>query len=145
MAVLIQRQHKKKISVELLKKAAKEALAVKDLKADKVEVSILLTDDAEIARMNLQYRGKEGPTDVLSFAQNDGMVMPGASKMLGDVVVSIDTAERQALDAGRTVEDETVQLVIHGVLHLLGYDDVNQTGYEEMVEIGQRVWERVSI
>lgn len=145
MAVLIQRQHKKKISVELLKKAAKEALAVKDLKADKVEVSILLIDDAEIARMNLQYRGKEGPTDVLSFAQNDGMVMPGASKMLGDVVVSIDTAERQALDAGRTVEDETVQLVIHGVLHLLGYDDVNQTGYEEMVEIGQRVWERVSI
>jgi len=145
VAILIQRQHKTKIPVELLRTAAKEALAEKELKAEKVEVSILLIDDAEMARMNQQYRGKEGPTDVLSFAQNDGMVMPGTSKMLGDVVISIDTAERQALAAGRTVEEEIAQLVIHGVLHLLGYDDVNQTGYEEMVEVGQRVWERVSI
>jgi probable rRNA maturation factor len=131
--------------MELLRNAAKEALAEKDLKAEKVEVSILLIDDAEMARLNKQYRDKEGPTDVLSFAQNDGMAMPGTSKMLGDVVVSIDTAERQAIAAGRTIEDETAQLVIHGVLHLLGYDDVDEKGFMEMVEVGQRVWKRISI
>lgn len=107
-----------------------------------VEVSIALVDDTTIHQLNRQYRRKDKPTDVLSFAQADGMPMPGMPRLLGDVVISMDTALRQAEAGGRTLDDETCQLAIHGVLHLLGYDDVSPEGYAEMVDKGRAAWER---
>lgn len=93
--------------------------------------------------LNAQYRGKDAPTDVLSFTQETAAPLPGAPRLLGDVVVSVDTAARQAAAGGRTLDDETAQLVIHGVLHLLGYDDATTEGFSTMVRKGTAIWERV--
>lgn len=92
------------------------------------EVSVLFTEDAFISDLNLQYRGVEGPTDVLSFALSDPdsevdrVVVPGLPEMLGDVVISLETAGRQAFSAGKTEDQEIALLLVHGVLHLLGFD-----------------------
>jgi probable rRNA maturation factor len=85
------------------------------------ELSILLVSDAEMRKLNRDYRGKDRPTDVLSFAQQEG---PGGAPagLLGDVVVSVDTAKRQAAERGATLPREAERLLVHGVLHLLGYD-----------------------
>ena len=98
------------------------------------EVSILLTDDDEIQNMNRRYRGIDKPTDVLSFPQLDASLAtpPGCPVALGDVIISIPTAHRQADARGQALPDEIDLLVVHGVLHLLGYDDVTDEGAEEM-------------
>jgi len=104
----------------------------------------LLTDDATIRDLNTRYREIDQPTDVLSFAQEQQISLPGAPKLLGDIVISIDTALQQAGVGKRSLDDEVSQLAIHGVLHLLGYDDATSEGYEEMVRKGAEVWQRVS-
>jgi probable rRNA maturation factor len=93
------------------------------------ELSILLCDDATIHALNRTHRRKNKPTDVLAFALREGRPMPGASGMLGDVVISLDTAARQAEELGRTLWDEVTWLLAHGLLHLVGYD--HRTAAEE--------------
>lgn len=93
--------------------------------AQDTEVSILLTDDAHIAQLNSQYRHVEGPTDVLSFSQTEGddEPIPGMEdNLLGDVVISVETAQRQAAEQAKSLESEMDMLLVHGLLHLLGYD-----------------------
>jgi probable rRNA maturation factor len=88
-------------------------------------VSILLTDDEQIAELNRQYRDVDGPTDVLSFSQKEGEddIVPGLEEnLLGDVVISVETAARQAEEQGKSLDDELDMLLVHGILHLLGYD-----------------------
>lgn len=85
------------------------------------ELSIALIGDAEMRGLNARYRGKDRPTDVLSFAL-DATPVPGQPCLLGDVVISLDTARRQAATRGVPVADEVRVLLAHGVLHLLGYD-----------------------
>ena len=89
------------------------------------ELSILLTNDAEIRRLNFAYRGKDHPTDVLSFSQIEGESMPAAKAQLGDVVISLETASRQARERRQTLKAELQQLLVHGILHLLGHNHVN--------------------
>lgn len=85
------------------------------------ELSVLLVSDRTIRRLNRDWRGADRPTDVLSFAQQEGA---GAAPdgLLGDVVISVDTARRQARERGWPIGEEAERLLIHGVLHLLGYD-----------------------
>jgi probable rRNA maturation factor len=103
-------------------------LALAVLRAEQVppsELSILLTDDAAVRELNRAYRGVDSATDVLSFAQDEGVPLArpdGARRHLGDVVVSIETARRQADEYGQTLDQEAGHLLVHGVLHLLGYD-----------------------
>ena len=86
------------------------------------EVSLFLTDDDNIREMNQEYRGIDRSTDVLSFAQLEGESAPAAGEIivLGDIVISVEKAKRQAAEATRTLEDEMDALVVHGILHLLG-------------------------
>jgi probable rRNA maturation factor len=86
------------------------------------ELSIALVDDEAIAALNERYRGRARPTDVLSFSLLDGPHAERRGTLLGDVVVSLETAERQARRAGRSLDDEVLRLLIHGVLHLVGHD-----------------------
>jgi rRNA maturation RNase YbeY len=86
------------------------------------EVSVLAVDEGEMALLNEQYRGKSGPTDVLSFALNEGEGGEAQEYWLGDIVVCPAVAVRQAARAGCSVERETCWLLLHGLLHLLGYD-----------------------
>lgn len=87
------------------------------------ELSIALVDEDEMARLNEQYRGVKGPTDVLSFGCDDPCPTPGDEPItLGDVVIAPQVAERQAAELGHTIEHELDVLLVHGILHLLGYD-----------------------
>ena len=86
------------------------------------ECSLLLVDDQTMAQLNKRYRGIAGSTDVLSFPMREGRFRSISPGLLGDVVISAETADRQARAAGRTPRKETAALLIHGILHLLGYD-----------------------
>ena len=89
------------------------------------ELSVLLCDDATIHELNRDYRDKDRPTDVLAFAMREGEGAPaaaGAPEVLGDVVISVPTAKRQAQAHGRTIKAEVTMLLAHGLLHLIGYD-----------------------
>lgn len=79
------------------------------------EVSIVLADDAKVRELNSRYRGQDKPTNVLSFAQ-------GEAGLLGDVVLAFETTKREAAEQRKTLGDHAGHLVVHGVLHLLGYD-----------------------
>ena len=86
------------------------------------ELSILLVDDLQIAELNATYLNREGPTNVIAFPMQEGEFADISPDLLGDVVISVDTAEREGAAAGMDVETRTVELLVHGVLHLMGYD-----------------------
>lgn len=86
------------------------------------ELSILLTGDHQIQKLNKIYRKKNRPTDVLAFSQREGQLGDRADRLLGDVVVSIPTARRQAEAGRRAIATELTMLIAHGLLHLLGWD-----------------------
>ena len=86
------------------------------------ELSILLTGDAQIAALNRVYRRKNRPTDVLAFAQREGEHGDRSGPLLGDVVLSVETARRQAHARGATLASELTMLLAHGLLHLVGWD-----------------------
>jgi probable rRNA maturation factor len=92
------------------------------LRLQKAELSVLLCDDRTIHALNRTHRKKNKPTDVLAFALTEGELLPGAEGLLGDVVISIDTARRQAKERGHALWDEVTLLLAHGLLHLIGYD-----------------------
>ena len=90
---------------------------------DEIELSVALVSDDEMARLNEQYRGTPGPTDVLSFGCDDPCpAEPGEPVTLGDVIIAPAVALAQASEYGTTAEAELNLLLVHGILHLLGYD-----------------------
>lgn len=114
------------------------------------EVSVSFVTDEEIHELNRDYRGVDRPTDVLSFALQEGEDFPqiGASDletMLGDVVVSVPTAMQQAQEYGHSVKREVAFLLVHGFLHLLGYDHQSQEDETEMFQIQEEVLEEVGL
>lgn len=86
------------------------------------EISIVILDDLEMAQLNKTYRGISKPTNVLAFPMQEGEFSEITPGLLGDVVISIETAEREAATAMISLEERTSQLLIHGILHLLGFD-----------------------
>ena len=106
--------------------------ALRVLEREDAELSILLTDDAHIRELNRDYRDKDSPTDVLSFGQDEGETFPGMVPVLGDLVISLETAERQAQERGHPVAAEVRVLLVHGLLHLLGHDHIADDERAEM-------------
>jgi probable rRNA maturation factor len=86
------------------------------------ELSIVLTDDEQIKKLNREYRGKDRPTDVLAFSMREGDFARLAGDLLGDVIVSVPSARKQALSRKAKVLEEVTMLLAHGLLHLLGWD-----------------------
>ncbi len=86
------------------------------------EISLLITDDAQVRELNRTYRGIDAPTNVLSFPMQEGDFSDITSGLLGDVVISLDTAQREAEEADISLSERMSQLLIHGILHLVGYD-----------------------
>jgi probable rRNA maturation factor len=105
--------------VDVVRRARAMLAAVQMLES---ELSIVLTGDHQIRKLNRIYRKKNRPTDVLAFAQRDGEMGRHAGRLLGDVVLSVPTARRQAEAAGRDLGSELTMLLAHGLLHLLGWD-----------------------
>ncbi len=86
------------------------------------ELSILLTDDAYISILNEKYRNKKNSTNVLAFAMKEGEFSEISGNLLGDVVISLETAERESKKMNVSMDMHLVKLLIHGILHLLGFD-----------------------
>jgi probable rRNA maturation factor len=115
---IAQRGAGKKLSTRKIKKIA---LTILELAAEKnAELSVALIGNAEMRKLNAKYRKKDYPTDVLSFPVEG--IMPEETRLLGDVIISVDKAIEQARARGRSSEQELITLLIHGVVHLLGYD-----------------------
>ncbi|MCU0676664.1 MAG: rRNA maturation RNase YbeY [Myxococcota bacterium] len=107
----------------VVRERAEKMLAA--LKLESAELSILLCDDPTIHALNRDFRHKDKPTDVLAFAMREGEGGDLAGGILGDVVVSLDTARRQAAERGHAIASEITFLLAHGLLHLVGYDHRN--------------------
>jgi probable rRNA maturation factor len=103
------------------------------------EVSVLLTDDPGIHELNRLWRGYDKPTDVLSWPLEEETPLLSGEDALGDVVISLDTAERQARAREWSVEEETALLLVHGILHLLGHEDESEAGSDTMKQIEKRI------
>ncbi len=110
---------------------ASEAL-LRALKLPRAELSVVLCDDATIHALNRDYRRKDKPTDVLAFALREGPGGHLAGDLLGDVIISLDTATRQAQERGIAPRDEVRMLLTHGLLHLLGWDHRNDAEDKRM-------------
>jgi probable rRNA maturation factor len=108
------------VDTALLLRRARGVLAA--LGHARSELSLTLTDDAGIAELNEAWRGKRGPTDVLSFSLVEGDHAEHRGGLLGDVVIGVPQAVRQARHAHRGIDRELAHLAIHGILHLLGHD-----------------------
>jgi probable rRNA maturation factor len=93
-----------------------------DLGYRESELSILLVDDDEMQHLNREYLSRDHPTNVLAFSMKEGEDSHLSPTLLGDVVVSTETAEQEALQRNVTLEEEMALLLLHGILHLLGYD-----------------------
>ncbi len=130
MIVLVSCDHPRGASAaRRLRTKGRAFLAALDRKGS--ELSILLTGDARIRRLNRQWRKKDRATDVLSFPLSDP---PGVSPLLGDVVISVDTAARRGGGDARAVGSELDRYLAHGILHLLGFDHVRRDDAAVMAE-----------
>ena len=119
VAVLSRRRSPGVRSADVRRRAARLLRLLGEARA---ELTVALVGDDEMQRLNAAYRGKDRPTDVLAFAMREGKRAAGDEGTLGDVVISLDTAQRQAESRGHSVDEEVTTLLLHGVLHLLGYD-----------------------
>jgi len=114
----------------LLERAAQETLEFAQ-SGKQGDLSIVLTGDEALQRLNHEFMGIDAPTDVLSFPAD--FIDPDTSQpYLGDVIISIPRAKAQAFENGQSVQDEVLLLVVHGVLHLLGYDHALPEEKEQM-------------
>ena len=103
-----------------------------------VDLAVVLTDDQELHRLNREYLGIDAPTDVLSFPA--GFVDPDSNQpYLGDILISIERARQQAEASHQAVQQELLLLVVHGVLHLLGYDHTGEEEKESMWSLQEKI------
>lgn len=117
----------------LLRRAADAALAVlPDPPDGDFAVTLLLADDAALRELNGAWRGKDEPTNVLSFPSPPMAAAPGMPAPLGDVALAYETVAREAGQEGKALADHAAHLVVHGVLHLFGHDHVEEAQAEEM-------------
>jgi rRNA maturation RNase YbeY len=103
----------------------------------------MLADDQAISALNASFRGRRGPTDVLCFSLLEGEHADYRGALLGDVVIGIEAAARQVRGRGRSLDDEVARLLIHGALHLLGYDHARSEQARRMRTEERRLWRLV--
>ena len=116
--------------------------------ARRAELSVLMTGDAEVRRLNRSYRKKDSTTDVLSFPLLEGRNMWNDQKagiLLGDVVISVPRTRRQALENGREFRAELALLLTHGILHLLGFDHVTVRQEKKMFALQDRLLKKFKV
>lgn len=131
---------------ELTHAAVEAALAGARVQPDACEVALLFTNDAAMAGINAEWRGKDGPTNVLSFPTPDDMPVPeGEPRPLGDIVLARGVIAREAAEQGKTLRDHTTHLIVHGTLHLLGFDHETDDEAEEMEALETRILKGLGI
>jgi len=124
IGVKVDGRFRKAVDEDWLRGVAGRVLAAENVA--QAEVSVVITGDVMVRDLNRRYCGEDAPTDVLSFALREGtedfVLPPGEAVRLGEVVISLPAARRQAKQAGHSLEREVALLIIHGLLHLMGYD-----------------------
>ena len=123
--VLLNQQRRRRVPAARLRRVIQDAGRALRVSG---EVALVLTNDAPVRRLNARYRHQDKPTDVLSFPG------PGGEGGLGDIVISLDTAARNAPRFGRTLSQELQVLTLHGFLHVLGYDHETDDGTMDRLE-----------
>ena len=110
-----------------------------------IELSLVFTNDAEIREINAEWRDKDKPTNVLSFPAYP--IQPGdePGPMLGDIVIARETVEREAVDLEKSFDDHLTHLLVHGFLHLFGYDHMDDEEAEEMEGLETRILARLGL
>lgn len=111
----------------------------------KAELSVMLCDDKTIADLNARWRGQEKPTNVLSFPAPPQGAAPGENISLGDIAIAYETLTREADEHGKSVTDHLSHLVIHGFLHLLGYDHLMNDEAERMERLERDILARIGV
>jgi probable rRNA maturation factor len=123
--VVLNRQRRRRVDAARLRRVLAGAAGALRVEG---EVALVLSGDRLLRRLNRRYRGKDAPTDVLSFPAD------GAEGALGDIVISLDTAARNARGLGRTLPQELDVLALHGFLHVLGHDHETDDGAMDRIE-----------
>ncbi|MCK5695908.1 MAG: rRNA maturation RNase YbeY [Desulfobacula sp.] len=135
LKILIDNQQKKKIPTDTIRKKTKQILNA--LGCDAHEISIVMTDNDQIQQLNKTYRKKNKPTNVLAFPMQEGQFADITPGLLGDVVISCETAQQEADEANITLLERISQLLIHGILHLMGFDhETSQKDAQKMENKG---------
>jgi probable rRNA maturation factor len=122
----------------LARAAARAALAQSGKRILRAELSLVLADDATVRALNARWRGKDKATNVLAFASDEPPVC-GAPVLLGDVVLAFETVAREAREQGKNLADHLSHLIVHGVLHLLGYDHLRAAPARRMEALEKRI------
>lgn len=136
MIEIVNRQRRRAIEEERWRELARKvlrAIGMRDAGA-----TIAFVSDARMRKLNAEFRGKRRTTDVLSFPAEQSEFEIEENRTLGDVVVSVERAERQALENGLDFETEIAQLILHGLLHLCGYDHERDAGEMNRLELRLR-------
>ncbi|MFH1093269.1 MAG: rRNA maturation RNase YbeY [Candidatus Omnitrophota bacterium] len=137
--IKIKNLQKKKVNLQDLKKLANRTLLHQGV--DGKEISILLVDDKTITGLNKQYLKKNYPTDVLAFRMQDGEFGHMHQEILGDVIISLDTAASRAEEFHTHFKYESQLYLVHGILHLLGFDDLTTQDRNKMSAIQKQIME----
>lgn len=120
-------------SQKVLKEWIKKIISLHSLKVG--DINYLLTNDEEVLQVNRQFLGHDYYTDIITFDTSDyGFGTEGDDKISGDIVISIDTVRENAITYGATFEEELHRVIIHGILHLIGYDDHEEEDIAQMRE-----------
>jgi probable rRNA maturation factor len=128
----------------LAQRAAEAAFAVATVAGADVEINVLLADDATLRDLNRSWRGRDKPTNVLSFPASPQPGLPGP-RPLGDIALAFETVAGEAQAEGKALADHAVHLIVHGVLHLLGYDHETEAEAETMEALEVKALARLGI
>ncbi len=132
---------------ELMEEAAAIILEDEGVRADEAEISVTFVTDEEIRELNAQFRGIDRATDVLSFPQFEDVqdIPDEGPAVLGDVVISLERARAQAEEFGHSEKRETIYLFVHSILHLLGYDHMEEDEKKEMRAAEEKTMEKLGL
>ncbi|WEX09255.1 rRNA maturation RNase YbeY [Chelativorans sp. AA-79] len=133
---------------EVLQQIAERAIAAAAARIGRTgdeTLTILFTDDAEMRALNARFRGKDKPTNVLSFPAIGGTAPPGTPRHLGDIALGYEKVTGEARAEGKLLEHHLAHLVVHGYLHLLGYDHEMPEEAEEMEQLEREILESLAI
>jgi probable rRNA maturation factor len=119
--------------------------AAKAVSTPRAELAIVLTDDSAIRTLNRDWRGKNAPTNVLSFPAAAPGKVQSASPYIGDVVIAYQTVAREAADEGKPFNHHLAHLAVHGFLHLLGYDHENDRDANKMERLERKILKRLAV
>jgi probable rRNA maturation factor len=147
VAVHVDEDLESRVDSDLLCQAALQTLHSQHME-DGCEVAVVVTDDDTLRELNRRHRGVDAPTDVLAFAneaRGPFVDAPGELRYLGDVVISFQRAGTQAAEAGHDIQAELQLLVVHGVLHLLGYDDQAEELLAKMWRVQSEILQTLGI